>query len=76
MKIAAAVLVLIAAFVCVDSMFSKTSVGESIRPDYLKLDSSEPAQVEKETVDQEEEAVEGWLDTLRRKRTRRQSRFC
>jgi hypothetical protein len=76
MKIAAAVLVLIATFVFVDGMFSKTSVGETIKTDYLKLDSSEPVKVEKDSANKEEEVIEDWIDTLRRKRTRRQSRFC
>ena len=73
MKIAAAVLVLIATFVFVDGTFSKSSVGETTKPDFLELETTAPTKVE--SGDQEE-VIEDWIDTVRRKRTRRQSRFC
>lgn len=76
MKIAATVLLFVASLFIADSLFSGESVGDTIKPDFLELDrepSTPSIEVEGEV---EETVIDGWIDTLRRIRTRRQSRFC
>ena len=75
MKIAATVILFVAALFVVEGVSSRVSVGETLKSDFLNIDV--PAQ-EASSVDNGEEAevIEDWIDTVRRKRTRRQSRFC
>ena len=71
MKIAATVILFVAALFAVEGMSSRVSVGETIKSDFLNVDA--PAT---QAVEEGEEVIEDWIDTVRRKRTRRQSRFC
>ena len=74
MKIAATVILFVAALFVVDGLTSRVSVGETIKSDFLNVDAdqSQPSVTE----GTEQEVKEGWMDTIRRRRTRRQSRFC
>lgn len=74
MKIAATVVLFLAALFVADSMYAGVSIGDTIQQDFLNLESQAPAAVEAE--EQEETVIKGWIDTIRRARTRRQSRFC
>ena len=75
MKIAATVIVFVAALFVVDGFSSRVSVGDTIKSDFLNIDA--PAeQAPAVNGAEEEEVIEGWIDTIRRRRTRRQSRFC
>ena len=74
MKIAATIVLFIAALCIADNFSSKVSIGDTIKSDFLNLDA--PAAPAPKVGDTEEHVVEGWIDTIRRKRTRRQSRFC
>lgn len=74
MKIAATIVLFVAALCVVDGLSSKVSIGDTIKSDFLNLDP--PAVTAKQDVESSEEMIEdGWVDTVRRKRTRRQSRF-
>ena len=74
MKIAATIVLFVAALCVADSISSKVSIGDTIKSDFLNLD---PAAAPAPRVEEaEEQVIEGWIDTIRRKRTRRQSRFC
>ena len=74
MKIAATIVLLVAALCVVDGMSSKVSIGDTIKSDFLNLDP--PAATAKQDVESSTEVIEeGWVDTVRRQRTRRQSRF-
>ena len=74
MKIAATVVLFLAALFVADSMYAGVSIGDTIQQDFLNLESQAPTAVEAE--EQEETVIKGWIDTIRRARTRRQSRFC
>ena len=76
MKIAATIVLLVAALCVIDGVSSQVSVGETIKSDFLNLDTPavEPRQAAEGAA--EEVIEEGWIDTIRRRRTRRQSRFC
>ncbi len=73
MKIAATVILFVATLFVVEGVTARVSVGETIKSDFLNVDA--PAETPAvESAD--EEVIEGWIDTIRRRRTRRQSRFC
>ncbi len=74
MKIAATVILFVAALFVADSMYSGVSIGETIQQDFLNLESGKPTAVK--AADEEETVIKGWIDTIRRERRRRQSRFC
>ena len=74
MKFAATIVLFIAALCIADGVSSKVSIGDTIKADFLNLDA--PAAPAPTVEDAEEQVIEGWIDTIRRKRTRRQSRFC
>lgn len=74
MKIAATVLLCVAGFFVVDVISSDVSVNETIQSDYLNIDATQETQPSVEATD--EEVIDGWKETIRRRRTRRQSRFC
>ena len=77
MKIAATVVLFLAALFVADSMYSGVSIGETIQKDFLNIEASDaPKSVAPEAQEQEETLIKGWIDTIRRARTRRQSRFC
>ena len=71
MKIAATVILFVAALFVVEGVSSHVSVGETMKSDFLKVDA--PAE---QAVEESDEVIEDWIDTVRRRRTRRQSRFC
>ena len=75
MKIAATVILFVAALFIADGMYSGVSVGETIKPDFLNLEAPQDSS-EVEAKDADEQVIEEWIDTVRRRRTRRQSRFC
>lgn len=75
MKIAATVVLFVVALFVVDGVFSNVSVGETVKPDFLNLEAPSN-QVKPEVEGAEAEEFDGWIDTIRRRRTRRQSRFC
>jgi len=75
MKIAATIVLFIATLYVVDGVSSKVSIGDTIKSDFLNLDA--PAAAAPAVEPAEEQVIEeGWIDTIRRRRTRRQSRFC
>ena len=74
MKIAATVILFVAALFVADNMYSGVSIGDTIQQDFLNLESGKPAAVK--AADDEETVIKGWIDTIRRERRRRQSRFC
>ena len=76
MKIAATVVLFVATLFVADNMFSGESVGDSIKSDFLELDRAAETPTVSDADNEEESVIDGWLDTLRRRRTRRQSRFC
>jgi len=76
MKIAATVVLFVAALFIADGMYTGVSVGETLKSDFLNLESPEVAPKAEVSDDAEEKVIEGWIDTIRRRRTRRQSRFC
>lgn len=75
MKIAATIVLFVAAL-CVADGYSSVSVGDTIKSDYLNLDAAPKAAAPAVGENAEEEVIENWIDTIRRRRTRRQSRFC
>lgn len=77
MKIAATVVLFLAALFVADSMYSGVSIGDTIQQDFLNLEAQDaPQAVAPEAEAQEETFIKGWIDTIRRARARRQSRFC
>lgn len=75
MKIAATVVLFIAALFIADGMYSGgVSIGDTIKSDLLNADA--PARTEVTDNGDEEQVIEGWIDTIRRRRSVRQSRFC
>lgn len=74
MKIAATVILFVAALFVADSMYTGVSIGETIQKDFMNLESGKPAAVK--ASDEDETVIKGWIDTIRRERRRRQSRFC
>lgn len=72
MKIAATVILFVATLFVVEGFTSRVSVGETIKSDFLNIDAPAGQAVE----EGQDEVIEDWIDTIRRKRTRRQSRFC
>ena len=74
MKIAATVILFVAALFVADSMYTGVSIGETIQQDFMNLESATPAAVK--ATDEDETVIKGWIDTIRRERRRRQSRFC
>jgi len=75
MKIAATIILFVAALFVVDGVYSGVSIGETVKPDFLNLDA--PTGEVKPTVEaNDEEVIDGFIDTIRRRRTKRQSRFC
>lgn len=76
MKIAATVVLFVAALFIADGMYTGVSVGETLKSDFLNLESPAVAPKAEVSDDAEEKVIEGWIDTIRRRRTRRQSRFC
>ena len=76
MKIAATVVLFVAALFIADGLYSGVSIGDTIKPDFLNLESPSVAPQPEVSGDKDEEVIEGWIDTIRRRRTRRQSRFC
>lgn len=74
MKIAATVILFVAALFVVEGVSSRVSVGDTIKADFLNIDA--PAETPAVNGTDGEEVIEGWIDTIRRRRTRRQSRFC
>ena len=75
MKIAATVILFVAALFVADNMYSGVSIGDTIQQDFLNLESS-PQKSPVEASQQEERVIKSWIDTIRRERSRRQSRFC
>ena len=77
MKIAATVVLFLAALFVADSMYSGVSIGDTIQQDFLNLEAQDGQQaVAPKTEEQDETFIKGWIDTIRRARSRRQSRFC
>ena len=76
MKIAATVVLFVAALFIADNMYSGVSIGDTIKPDFMNLESPNAAPKPAEVENGDEQVIEGWIDTIRRRRTRRQSRFC
>lgn len=76
MKIAATVVLFVAALFVLDGFYSGESIGETIRPDFLNLEAPTQSPAPEVSQDEEKNVIEGWIDTIRRRRTRRQSRFC
>ena len=76
MKIAATVILFVAALFIADGMYSGVSVGDTIKADFLNLEAPEAAPAVEAAEDADEQVIEDWIDTVRRRRTRRQSRFC
>lgn len=76
MKIAATVTLFVAALFIADGMYTGVSVGDTIKSDFLNLEAPEAAPAVEAADDAEEQVIEDWMDTIRRRRTRRQSRFC
>ncbi len=75
MKIAATIILFVATLFVVDGVYSRVSIGETVKPDFLNLDA--PAGEVKPAVEAaDEEVIDGFIDTIRRRRTQRQSRFC
>ena len=72
MKIAATIILFVATLFVVEGVTSRVSVGETIKSDFLNIDVPAEQAVE----EGKEEVIEDWIDTVRRRRTRRQSRFC
>ena len=73
MKIAATVVLFVSALFVVEGVSARVSIGETIQSDYLNVDAPAEQSVEE---GQEQSVIQDWIDTVRRKRTRRQSRFC
>jgi hypothetical protein len=77
MKIAATVVLFVAALFIADGMYSGgVSVGDTIKSDFLNVDSPNAAPSPEVSGDAKEQVIEGWIDTIRRRRSIRQSRFC
>lgn len=76
MKIAATVVLFVASLFIADGLFSGQSIGQTIKPDFLELDRTPSVSPEAEVVeDADESVIKGWIDTIRRRRSIRQSRF-
>ena len=76
MKIAATIVLPVAALCVAERINSNVSIGDTIKSDFLNLDTPAPVADPAVSEDAEEEVIEDWIDTIRRRRTRRQSRFC
>lgn len=77
MKIAATVVLFLAALFVADSMYSGVSIGDTIQQDFLNLEAQDAPQTAAPKAEaQDETFIKGWIDTIRRARSRRQSRFC
>ena len=76
MKIVATIVLFIAALYVADGVSSKVSIGDTIKSDFLNLDAPPAAAAPAVEPAEEQVIEEGWIDTIRRRRTRRQSRFC
>ena len=76
MKIAATVILFVAALFVADGLYTGVSVGDTLKADFLNLEAPSAAPAVEVSDNAEEQVIEGWIDTIRRRRTRRQSRFC
>ena len=76
MKIAATVVLFVAALFVADGLYSGETVGDTLKPDFLNLEAPSAAPAPAVNSDEEQNVIEDWIDTIRRRRTRRQSRFC
>ena len=76
MKIAATVVLFVATLCVADRVFSSVSVGDTVRDDFLNLEAPSNQVTPEVTEGEEAEEFDNWIDTIRRRRTRRQSRFC
>ena len=76
MKIAATIVLFVAALFVVDGVYSGISIGETVTPDFLNLDDNGSGEVAPTVESNDEEVIDGFIDTIRRRRTARQSRFC
>ena len=75
MKIAATIVLLVAALCVAERIHSNVSIGDTIKSDFLNLDTPAPVAEPTTFEDAEAAVIEDWIDTIRRRRTRRQSRF-